>query len=97
MTGASLARSVRTSITIYLQQKYYLTTLTVTFRASSVNTGTSHEYIMYNRKDTFATHPSPISVLDLAIVERGRLVHLNAPAMYSSGEWDLIWMKIVPT
>lgn len=52
---------------------------------------------MYNCEDTFATYPSAISVLDLAIVERGSLVHLNTSAMYSSGEWDLIWMKIVPT
>ncbi len=52
---------------------------------------------MYYREDTFATHPSPISVLDLAIVERGGLVHLDTSAMYSSGERDLIWMKIVPT
>lgn len=51
---------------------------------------------MYNREDTFATDPSPISILDLAIVERGRLIHLNTSAMYSSGERDLIWMKIVP-
>lgn len=52
---------------------------------------------MYNGEDTFATHPSPISVLDLAVVEGGRLVHLNTSAVYSSSEWYLIWMKIVPT
>ena len=74
-----------------------LITLTVTLRASSVDTGTAHEYIMHNCKDTFATHPSSVFILDLTVIERGSLVHLDTSAMYSSRERDLVWMKIVPT
>lgn len=52
---------------------------------------------MYNGEDTFATHPSSIFILDLAIVECGSFVHFDTPAMYSAGERDLVGMKVVPT
>ena len=52
---------------------------------------------MYDREDTFATHPSSAFILDLAIVERGSLVHFDTSTVDSPCEWDLIWMKIVPT
>ena len=74
-----------------------LIALTLTFRASSVDTGTPYEYIMYDSEDTLATHPSSISILDLAIIERGSLVHFDTSPMYGSGEWDLIRMKVFPT
>ena len=99
MTGASRARSVRFLAAIETPQRLFLNLnkLTITFRASSVDTGTPHEYIVYNCEDTLATHPSPIFVLDLTIIQCSGLVHFDTSAMYSSGKWDLVRMEIVPT
>ena len=70
--------------------------LTMAFRASPVDAGATDQDIMHNRENTFTTHPPPIFVLDLAIIEHCSLVQLYTTAMYSSGEWYLIWMKIFP-
>ena len=42
---------------------------TLAFPSTAVDTCTRNEYIVYYREHTFATHPSAIPVLDLAIVE----------------------------
>ena len=69
---------------------------TLTFHASSIDTSSCDEYIMYYGENAFTAYPAPISVLDLAIVEHRSLIQLNASAMYGSRKWDLIGMKIFP-
>ena len=52
---------------------------------------------MNNGKDTFATNPGAIFVLDAAVVQNRRLVEGDAPTMNLFGEWQFIGMEVLPT
>lgn len=68
----------------------------MTVQASAIDTGAANHDIVYNRKNTFASYPSAVLILDLTIVEYGGLVQLDTPAMYGSSKRYLIWMEIFP-
>ena len=70
---------------------------TLTTRPSSINTGTRDKHVIHDGKHTLAPYPSPIPVLDLAIIQNRRFVELDSSTMYCSGEWDFVGMEILPT
>ena len=62
-----------------------------------IYTSTGDKDIVNNCEDAFTTHPRPIRVPDLTIVERSGLVQVNATAVDRSRKGNLIRVKILPT
>lgn len=46
----------------------------MTVQASAIDAGAANHDIVYNRKNTFASYPSAVLVLDLTIIEYCGLV-----------------------
>lgn len=70
--------------------------LTLAFHASPVNAGAADHHVMYDSEDALAANPSARFTFNLAVVEYSSLVKLHASTMYSSGERNLVRMKIFP-
>lgn len=70
--------------------------LTSTSWTSSIYAGRGNKNIIDQGKDTFATHPSSILVLDLTIVQHSSLIKLYAPTMNLSRKGDLVRMEVLP-
>lgn len=46
----------------------------MTVQASAIDAGAANHNIVYNRKNTFASYPSAVLVLDLTVIEYCGLV-----------------------
>lgn len=72
-------------------------TPTSTASPSLIYTGACDKNIVYDREDTLASHPSAISIFDLAIIQNSSLVQLDSSAVNGTSKRDFIRVEILPT
>ena len=96
MMGASIARSTGS----WLVQPWWLARsrawLTMAFNSASIYASTSHQYIVYDREDAFTSHPLSCFILDLAVIEDGRFVELDAPSVDCLSKRYFVGVEIFP-
>ena len=61
-----------------------------------VDAGTSDEDIIHDCEHALAGHPFALLILDLAVVEVGGFIQLDAPPMDGLGERNFIRVKVFP-
>ena len=72
------------------------TRLTLTFNPTSVDARASHQNIVDNGEDTFASYPLSCFILDLTVAENGGFVQLDSPPVNGLGKWYLVRVEVFP-
>jgi len=70
--------------------------LTLTPWIFAIDACTRHKNIINDGENALTSHPTSVFVLDSAIVQNGRLVHMDAFVMDELGEWNFVMMEVVP-